>query len=33
VDFSHAEDTKTHLSKSLKGVYVGEKSYWYGKKF
>lgn len=32
-DFSHTEDTKSHLSKALKGVYVGEKSYWYGKKF
>lgn len=33
VDFSHTEDTKTHLNKYLKGVYGGEKSYWYGKNF
>lgn len=33
VDFSHSEETKSHLSKSLKGVYIGENSYWYGKKF
>jgi len=32
VDFTHTEETKSHLSKSLKGVYGGEKSYWYGKK-
>ena len=33
VDFTHTEETKNHLSKTLKGVYSGEKSYWYGKKF
>lgn len=33
VDFTHTEETKNHLSKSLKGVYSGEKAYWYGKKF
>jgi len=27
VDFTHTEETKSHLSKSLKGVYGGEKSY------
>lgn len=32
-DFSHATETKDHLSKALKGIYVGEKSYWFGKKF
>ena len=32
IDFTHTEETKNHLSKSLKGVYVGDKSYWYGKK-
>lgn len=35
VDFSHTEETKDQIRKSLKGVYAGEKSYWYfiGKKF
>ena len=32
VDFSHTEETKYQIRKSLKGVYAGEKSYWYGKK-
>lgn len=32
-DFTHTEETKARLSKSLKGVYAGDKSYWYGKKF
>jgi len=27
VDFTHTEETKSHLSKSLKGVYAGEKSH------
>lgn len=27
VDFTHTEETKSHLSKRLKGVYVGEKAY------
>ena len=26
-NFTHTEETKNHLSKSLKGVYIGEKSY------
>ena len=27
IDFTHTEETKNRLSKSLKGVYVGEKSF------
>jgi hypothetical protein len=28
---THSEETKKKISKTLKGKYIGEKSYWYGK--
>ena len=30
--FTHSEETKTKISKSLKGVNAGKNSYWYGRK-
>jgi group I intron endonuclease len=29
--FTHTEETKSKISKTLKGVNTGEKSYWYGR--
>lgn len=31
-EFRHTKETIGQISKSLKGVYAGEKAYWYGKK-